>query len=107
MNLADFEKYDAALGKDEVDQIEKLMVEQINSMTGQRLESVKLYHMLPVAVHEIMLSKKGARVFQRESVKQILSMPFFRNFGSVLNSSQFRILSQRHMSHKRRKSIFD
>ena len=66
MNLAGFEKYDAALGKDEVDQIEKLMVEQITSMTGQRLESVKLYHMLPVAVHEIMLSKKGARFFQRE-----------------------------------------
>ena len=77
MNLADFEKYDAALGKDEVDQIENLMVEQINSMTGQRLESVKLYHTLPVAVHKIMLSMKGARVFKRESVEQILSMPFF------------------------------
>ena len=58
MNLADFEKYDAALGKDEVDQIEKLMVEQINSITGQRLGSVKLYHTLPVAVHKTMLSMK-------------------------------------------------
>ena len=63
MNLAGFEKYDAALGKDEVDQIEKLMVEQITSMTGQRLESVKLYHMLPVTVHKIMLSKKGPGFF--------------------------------------------
>ena len=35
MNLAGFEKYDAVLGKDEVDQIEKLMVEQITSMTDR------------------------------------------------------------------------
>ncbi len=77
MNLANFEKHDAALSNDEIDKIEKLMLEQISMTTGRRLDSVKLYHEFPDFIHKIMLSKKGARVFQRESVEQILSMPFF------------------------------
>ena len=77
MNLAGFEKYDAALGKDEVDQIERLMIEQINSMTGQKLESVKLYHTLPVADHKIMLSMKGARVFSVNLLSRFCPCPFF------------------------------
>ena len=72
MNLAGFEKYDAALGKDEVDQIEKLMVEQITSMTGQRLESVKLYHM-------------RRSVFERKNDK-VLFFPMKRQSSSSYNS---------------------
>jgi len=77
MGSIKFEKIEGALSKDEVDKIEKLMVEQISFSTGKRLGSVKLYHTLPDSIHQIMLSKKGARVFQRESVEQILAMPFF------------------------------
>jgi len=77
MNLVNFEKHDAALSNDEINKIEKLMLEQISLITGRKLDSVKLYHALPDFIHKIMLSKKGARVFQREYVEQILSMPFF------------------------------
>ena len=77
MNLAGFEKYDAALGKDEVDQIEKLMIEQINSMTGQKLESVKLYHMLPVAVQNHALDEKEPEFFSVNLLSRFCPCPFF------------------------------
>ena len=96
MNLADFEKYDAALGRDEVDHIERLMIEQINLYDGTETRvSETLSHAPSCRSQSHALDERAREFFSVNLLSRFCPCPFFRNFGSVLNSSQFRILSQR------------
>ena len=77
MNVSGFEKIDAMLSESEVNDIGRLIIDRIYSLTGQKIESVEKYHTLPDSVHELLLSKKDSRVFPHKSVQKILSMPSF------------------------------